>query len=656
MRRLDRVLDSTAAVYGAALASVAIGVVFVFVRAPHPWGWEGMDHYHDLGLLLARGASFPTTDVPWGYAYFLAPFYWLFGDRPWIPLLAQVLLNGLVPILLYRLIALEFDRRVAVVAAVLTGVLSFNTVYASTQSSDAVCTVIFMAALVTFAEARARVSLARFAASGVLFGVAAQFRPNLVMLPLALAGLYIISRRWQRRSFIEMAVYIVAAALVLAPWTIRNYRLMQLVLPTSTHGGVQLWYGTLQTGPYLQSRVYNPRSAFEFSAFDYSSVGGRPLLISVEVSPCAEPPRAIQLVYWTDRRPEPTRVSPARSTARTFSWDVPGQPLPTVLYYFVEAMSPAADGIKTERFPALGAAGPAVHFINDAHLDDLDQHADLLDAFDVARMVDAVLWGAPLPHAETLDLDGDGHITEQDLRRASDVLIRARSGDIQPGDTLTSVRAEGTRAVLTFADGSTLTLPHPFSGRLSDMVPAGEYADRLTKAAVPFSVIAAGPPLRSANKHVCYPLQSLTVNRAFYLAEPDAMRRYTALAWDNIRHDPGAYLASCAYRAWRLFVVEGTDDRHTAYQFRDSGFVYMAATIFSLIYLGLFLLGVVLAIRQHRPLLIVGAPILYVPLTIAWVLTNMRYTVTVQPLVFAFIAVAVLAGLDRGETRTAARP
>ena len=63
-----------------------------------------------------------------------------------------------------------------------------------------------------------------------------------------------------------------------------------------------------------------------------------------------------------------------------------------------------------------------------------------------------------------------------------------------------------------------------------------------------------------------------------------------------------------------------------------------------------------LAIRQHRPLLIVGAPILYVPLTIAWVLTNMRYTVTVQPLVFAFIAVAVLAGLDRGETRTAARP
>ncbi len=28
-----------------------------------------------------------------------------------------------------------------------------------------------------------------------------------------------------------------------------------MFLPTSTHGGVQLWYGTLQVGPYLESRA-----------------------------------------------------------------------------------------------------------------------------------------------------------------------------------------------------------------------------------------------------------------------------------------------------------------------------------------------------------------------------------------------------------------
>ena len=148
MRSPGRASSDTVAVRAASAASIAIACVFIFVWAPHPWGWEGFDHYHDLGRLLARGAPFPTTDVPWGYAYFLAPFYRLFGDRPWIPLLAQALLNGLVPILLYRLVALEFDRRTAVVAAVLTGLLSFNTLYASTQSSDALCTVLVVAACV----------------------------------------------------------------------------------------------------------------------------------------------------------------------------------------------------------------------------------------------------------------------------------------------------------------------------------------------------------------------------------------------------------------------------------------------------------------------------------------------------------------------------
>ena len=105
---------------------------------------------------LAAGQPFPTMEVPWGYAYFRAAFYRLFGDHPWIPLLAQVLLNAAVPWLTYR-VALEWtDRATAIDAAIITGLFSFNTIYASTQSSDSVCTVIFMAALVVFGAARQR--------------------------------------------------------------------------------------------------------------------------------------------------------------------------------------------------------------------------------------------------------------------------------------------------------------------------------------------------------------------------------------------------------------------------------------------------------------------------------------------------------------------
>jgi len=71
----------------------------VFVRAPHPWGWEGFDDYQDLGRALARGEPFPTIDRPWGYAYFLAAFYRTFGDRPQFPIVAQVVVNAFMPLL-----------------------------------------------------------------------------------------------------------------------------------------------------------------------------------------------------------------------------------------------------------------------------------------------------------------------------------------------------------------------------------------------------------------------------------------------------------------------------------------------------------------------------------------------------------------------------
>ena len=54
------------------------------------------------------------------------------------------------------------------------------------------------------------------------------------------------------------------------------------------------------------------------------------------------------------------------------------------------------------------------------------------------------------------------------------------------------------------------------------------------------------------------------------------MQRYMALALDNIRRDPLAYLYSVVYRGLRVFIVEGDEDRQTAQQFPGSGPVYYA--------------------------------------------------------------------------------
>src|SRR5215510_2166834 len=211
-------------VTAAACVTIAIGLSFVFIRAPHPWGWEGFDHYHELALGIVRGDGFPTADRPWGYAIFLAAFYRVAGDRPWIPLTAQVLLNGLTPVLLYQLVRRDLGEAVALTAAALTAVLSFNTVYASTQAADAICTVVFLASLVLLARGISTGRLAAFAAAGFLAGLAAQFRPNLLLFPgVAAAAAWLFERR-SPKLLRALAVYVVLAVVANAPWIIRNFR------------------------------------------------------------------------------------------------------------------------------------------------------------------------------------------------------------------------------------------------------------------------------------------------------------------------------------------------------------------------------------------------------------------------------------------------
>ena len=94
-------------------------------------------------------------------------------------------------------------------------------------------------------------------------------------------------------------------------------------------------------------------------------------------------------------------------------------------------------------------------------------------------------------------------------------------------------------------------------------------------------------------------------------------------------------------------MIEGTDDRRTAFQFDGSGVVYLVGTIASATYFLLFVAGTWIAWKRGYALWLPLALILYLPATISFVLTNMRYTITVQPLLLIFAGVAVEAALRR---------
>jgi hypothetical protein len=639
--RLLRALDSTRPVYVAAAISLALGLFFVFVWSPLPFGWLGIDHYDDRAMRLAAGEPFDTTDVPWGYAYYLAFFYVVFGHHPWVPLVFQVLLNAGIPLLLYHLVRPLAGQRTASASALLTGVFSFNTIYASTQSSDAVCTVLFLASLLLFDRGRRSGRVTFFAVSGLLIGLALQFRPNLILFPALLAGLYLAVRPvLAGRKIRESVAYLALVAAALTPWTVRNYRLTGDFLPTSTHGGYQLWLGTLEIGDYLERRPDNPRKVFDSPSFDYTSLEHRPIEIAALAGDCDPSPT---LVYWTDRDPTSRRLTPRGFGDRRIAYVIPGQTAPTAVYYYFESAWKSDERARTAFTPSRGPDDPSVYFVSTDHLGDLDRHDDLADIFDLIRLLRHQAWNEPLTDAQTWDLNDDGRLDQADARLLIQRLVR----NVDPGRSggaVTRIDLGATAVTVDLADGSTLSIPHDFDGRVTDLVAKGDLAGKLIYARESMVMLRKGAgPAGDA----CGSVHDIAVNAAFYRDEPHWMRRYTALAFDNIRRQPVAFAVASLYRVGRLFVIRGSSDVSTAQQFSSSGTIYRLGLAASLAVFATFLAGVVVAWRRRSPVLWLLVPIVNVPVTICFVLTNMRYSITAQPFIFVFVAITLLAAISR---------
>jgi 4-amino-4-deoxy-L-arabinose transferase-like glycosyltransferase len=506
VRVFGHLLDAPRTTSLAALISLLLGLFFTFVWAPHPWTWQGIDQYHELARALARGEGFNTTDVPWGYAYYLAFFYALFGERLWVPILVQVVANATMPLMLFAIVQPLAGQRTATLAALILGVFSFNTIYASTEMSDAISSVVFLAAVWCFFRAHATGRVGWFALSGLLSGVAAQFRPNLLLLPAVVGAIYLLFIA--RKRLTHVVVFVCVSGVVVVPWIVRNYQLAGVFLPTSSHGAIQLWYGSLQVGPYLENFSENPRAKLAEAPIDYTSLVGMPIIVSIDASACsAEIRGALAFSYWTGRDATPRSVD-----LRASEIQIPGQPDGTTVYWRID--------------PAPPDAPPSEYLVSSAH-----------------------------------------------------------------------TQLEGKPA-------GTLAVPQCLDGRVK-------------------------------------------LNDVFYRREIHNMRRYTALAMENIRREPFAFAAASFYRAVRVFVVRPASRGSATYKFAGADLVYFAGLVLSLTYFLLFLAGVAVAWRQRSPLLAFLVPIVYVPATICFVLTNQRYSVTVQPLMFAFIALAIVTWWER---------
>ncbi|WP_437623500.1 glycosyltransferase family 39 protein [Sorangium sp. So ce1151] len=229
--------------------------------------WDG--HYYDFGARrIAAGLGYsddlivggqpvwhPWCHYPVGYSGFLGLVYRLFGAGPHVATVANAVTGALLVVVVHRLARYATTPGRARVAALLAALSPGLIVYAALLMTEPLAALGLVTAPWLLARDAARGRLLRGAVlAGVALGLTALVRPQSLLCAPALALL--TWRAWRgpggvaggasaawRRGALAAAVSAATALAVVAPWTIRNCRVMDGCALVSTNGGWNLAIG-----------------------------------------------------------------------------------------------------------------------------------------------------------------------------------------------------------------------------------------------------------------------------------------------------------------------------------------------------------------------------------------------------------------------------
>ena len=228
--------------------------------------------YHALGARLVAGHGFsfdrgwypftppdtPTAHWSFLYSLFVAAVYTLFGVHPLAVRLVQAVLGGiLLPYMVYRLTRRVFEAQnvrpafaiprpdiLALVAALLTAIYAYLVLYAATLMTETFCIVTLLWLLeraLAFAQSP---RASQGVVLGVGLGIATLLRQSILpWVVVMFAWLLWVGYRQSnlRRAASSLLISVSILALILSPFTIRNYRVYGSFLLLNSNAGYAMY-------------------------------------------------------------------------------------------------------------------------------------------------------------------------------------------------------------------------------------------------------------------------------------------------------------------------------------------------------------------------------------------------------------------------------
>ena len=227
---------------GAWLLGMASRIAWVAAIPPAPAS-DGAAYY-SLALRLAAGESYVSAGLhaywPPGMPLALTPWILAIGDRPVVPLLHNLVLFTLTLVATRRL-----ARRMSGDAAAAIAVLALALWPSHVMSAGLVTKELQVLALVTITLALypTRAAPGRAIAAGFAFGLATLTQPALLLAPAAVILFEMLRASSWRAATIRTALFLVAFAAAIAPWTARNAMVFGAFVPITSTSGFALFIG-----------------------------------------------------------------------------------------------------------------------------------------------------------------------------------------------------------------------------------------------------------------------------------------------------------------------------------------------------------------------------------------------------------------------------
>jgi len=213
-----------------------------------------MEDYDKRALLLVNEGTFVTGEAhgstyrPPGYVVFLAAIYGLIDHKYRLVYAIQSVLSVASLYAIYSIGAQLWNRWVGLIALVLSAVYVPFIGYSGVLLSETLFNFLFLFAVAAFLRGVQKESGWWFAAAGVLFGLSVLTRSiALIVPPILVVWLLLEKKTWPwkygKQAWIRIVLLFAAMALIIAPWTIRNFTEQKAFVLVDTISGLNLLIG-----------------------------------------------------------------------------------------------------------------------------------------------------------------------------------------------------------------------------------------------------------------------------------------------------------------------------------------------------------------------------------------------------------------------------